>query len=84
MIKKIILCFVVFVMCILLCGCVGGEHLESKNNVNYRMLINYGSCFVFEFKDADTGVWYICSGKGITPKLNTDGSLYVESEVQGE
>lgn len=40
--------------------------------------INSGSAFVFTFKDPDTNVWYIASGKGVTPRLNQDGSLYVK------
>lgn len=34
--------------------------------------------FCFAFKDPDTNVWYISSGKGVTPRLNQDGSLYVK------
>lgn len=83
--KKLITIIVLLCVCILLCGCVGGEKLEIRNDTDYRVLINYGSMFVYEFKDSDTGVWYIAtSDGGATPKLNIDGSLYVESEVDTE
>lgn len=81
--KKIIAVLISISMCIVLCSCVGGEYLDPKNNTDYRILINSGSLFVYEIKDADTGVWYICSGKGITPKLNADGSLYTDHPTEG-
>lgn len=85
--KKLITIIVLLCVCILLCGCAfaGGENLETRNDTDYRVLINHGSMFVYEFKDSDTGVWYIAtSDGGATPKLNIDGSLYVESEVDTE
>ena len=44
----------------------------------YSIILNSGSAFVFTFKDPDTNVWYIASDKGVTPRLNQDGSLYVK------
>lgn len=83
--KKLITIIVLLFVCILLCGCVGGEQLEIRNDTDYRVLINYGSMFVYEFKDSDTGVWYIAtSDGGATPKLNSNGGLYIESEVDAE
>ena len=80
--KKIISLFTIMAICFALCSCVGGQRLEAQNNTDYRVLINSGSCFVYEIKDADTGVWYICSGEGITPKLNADGSLYTDHSTE--
>ena len=76
--RKKTVCIFLGVACFLsLTACAGGERKETRNDTDYRMLINNGSIFVYEFKDADTGVWYICNDGGITPKLNADGSLYV-------
>ncbi len=39
----------------------------------------FGSAITYTFKDIETGVWYIVgSNGGITPRLNGDGSLYVD------
>ena len=51
---------------------------DSEYNTPYQILLNSGSCFVYTFRDEATGVWYISSSKGVTPRLNADGSLYVE------
>ena len=77
--KKIITILILMCSALCFCACVGGEQLETQNNTNYRILVNSGSVFVYEIKDADTGVWYICSGDGITPKLNADGTLFTEN-----
>jgi len=74
--KKIISIFAIIAICIMLCSCVGGRRLERRDNTDFRILVNSGSVFVYEIKDVDTGVWYMCAGGGITPKLNADGSLY--------
>lgn len=42
------------------------------------MLINSGSAFVYSFKGPETGVWYLCTSRGVTPRLNSDGTLYTE------
>lgn len=63
---------------IMFCGCVEGEQIESENNTKYQVWLNSGSCFVYSFKDEETGVWYISTSEGITPRLNTDGSLFVD------
>lgn len=81
--KKIIAGLVLMLMCAALCSCSGGDNLSCENNTDYRLLVNYGSMFVYEIKDADTGVWYICTEGGITPKLNADGTLFTgEGGVQ--
>ncbi len=77
--KKILICLCV-VLTFMLTGCKGGD---SQNNipegtVKYEIVLNSGSMFVYTFQDPITGVWYLSSSKGITPRLNVDGSLYVE------
>lgn len=66
----------------MLCACAGGKQLETQDNTDFRILINSGSIFVYEIKDADTGVWYICVGESIIPKLNADGSLYTDHPTE--
>lgn len=57
-------------------GCVGGSRAEPKSTVKYQMWLNTGSIFIYTFEDEETGVWYISSSKGVTPRLNPDGTLY--------
>lgn len=52
--------------------------IDSEYNTTYQILLNSGSCFVYTFKDEATGVWYIASSKGVTPRLNADGTLYTD------
>ena len=62
----------------LLTGCTG-ERISSPVNeltTEYQILLNSGSCFIYTFKDAKTGVWYISTSEGVYPRLNLDGSLY--------
>jgi hypothetical protein len=80
--KKMISIFIIISICFMLCSCAGGKQLETQDNTDFRILINSGSVFVYEIKDSDTGVWYICTGKGITPKLNSDGSLYTDHPTE--
>ena len=62
-----------------LCSCslVPGDMQNPSENTKYQMLLNSGSCFVFIFQDKETGVWYISTPGGVTPRLNADGTLYV-------
>ena len=77
--KKILsVLIVVVVMTTMLCGCVEGEMAEPRNDTEYQVLLNSGSCFIYTFKDEETGVWYISTSEGVTPRLNADGSLYVD------
>lgn len=77
--KKILLILITAIITTtMLCGCVEGEQIESENNTEYQVWLNSGSCFVYSFKDEETGVWYISTSEGITPRLNTDGSLFVD------
>jgi hypothetical protein len=73
--KKILVC--IFIITIfLLTGCVKGDQQETINNTEFKMLLNSGSCFVFTFKDSETGVWYISTADGVCPRYNIDGTLY--------
>lgn len=72
--KKIIC---LLLICFTLTGCTPGNKVPMEKT-EYSVILNYGSSFVFTFKDPDTNVWYIASDKGVTPRLNQDGSLYVK------
>lgn len=78
--KKLIAVLILMLICAAFCSCTlaGGKQIETENNTDYKILVNSGSVFVYEIKDADTGVWYICTKAGITPKLNADGTLFTE------
>lgn len=78
--KKIVsVILVLAILMCLLCGCapVPGELKEDANDTKYQILLNSGSCFVYVFEDNETGVWYVSTSEGVTPRLNADGSLYV-------
>ena len=75
--KKIVCVVLVLIMsAVMFCGCVEGEQYESAEHTKHQMLLNTGSCFVYVFEDSETGVWYISTSEGVTPRLNADGSLY--------
>lgn len=57
--------------------CTSGNKVPTEKT-EYSIILNSGSAFVFTFKDSDTNVWYIASDKGVTPRHNQDGSLYVK------
>ena len=75
--KKVIGLILVLAICFGLTGCVEGERIENSDKIEYSILLNEGSCFVYTFKDEETGVWYMATSKGVTPRLNADGTLYV-------
>ena len=79
--KKIIVIILVIALMMCMAGCVEGMSLNAEENTAYKILLNIGSCFVYTFQDVETGVWYLSTSEGITPRLNADGSLYV-SEVE--
>lgn len=62
---------------IVLTGCKAGNKVES-GKTDFSVLLNDGSAFVYTVKDSETGVWYICTQHGITPRLNSDGTLYIK------
>lgn len=86
--RKISLLIILVVTMTTLSGCSFNEssgkiqtydnRIKSEYNTTYQILLNSGSCFVYTFKDEATGVWYIASSKGVTPRLNADGTLYTE------
>ena len=76
--KKLVL-LVTLLGTLLLTGCAGENIPTDKDNpVKYQIMLNSGSCFVYTFQDTETGVWYISTSEGVYPRLNIDGSLYVE------
>ena len=75
--KKVIGLILILAICFGLTGCVEGERIENSDKTEYSILLNEGSCFVYTFKDEETGVWYIATSKSVTPRLNADGTLYV-------
>ena len=77
--KKILLILIVVViMLTTLCSCVSGDMETPRDNTKHQIWLNSGSCFVYSFRDEQTGVWYVATSEGITPRLNADGSLYVD------
>ena len=34
----------------------------------------------YSFRNEETGVWYIATNNGVTPRLNANGSLYVTGD----
>lgn len=77
--KKLLLLILVATMAFGLSGCAGGQQLRAEENTEWqRMLNNFNrGTFVYSFRDEETGVWYIATDGGVTPRLNADGSLYV-------
>lgn len=75
--KKVIGLILILAICFGLTGCVEGERIENSDKIEYSILLNEGSCFVYTFKDEETGAWYISTSEGVTPRLNADGTLYV-------
>ena len=63
-------------ICFTLTGCTSGNRVPTEKT-EYGIILN-SPVFVFTFKDPDTNVWYIASDRGVTPRLNQDGSLYVK------
>lgn len=48
--------------------------------MNYTVIINEGSAFIYTITDSETGVNYIATKYGITPRLNADGSIYLTNK----
>ena len=76
---KKIFCFItVIILLFALCGCGLNENITQTSDTDIRI-----------WTDEETGVQYViyCHAAGykgmggITPRLNSDGSLYMESEV---
>lgn len=75
--KKLLMILLMATMAFGLFGCAGGQQLRVEENTEWQRLLNNGIVFVYSFLDEETGVWYIATDGGVTPRLNADGSLYV-------
>ena len=77
--KKLLMILLMATMAFSLSGCAGGQQLQTQKNTEWQRLLNNFNRgkFVYSFRDEETGVWYISSEGGVTPRLNADGSLYV-------
>lgn len=66
---------------IMLGGCADNES-ASANNGSFTFLgraIGKMNCYVYEFKDNETGVHYISVyDGGVVPRYNADGTLYCD------
>lgn len=74
--KRILSIVVIFTLIVTLTSCVKDSQGTVEDSTPYQVLLNDGSTFVYTFQDAETGVWYISSKQGVTPRLNLDGALY--------
>lgn len=74
--KRVLLILLAVVMTLSMSGCIKGERLNHTYNTKNEILLNTGSCFVYTFCDEETGVWYISTAKGVTPRLKPDGTLF--------
>lgn len=73
--KKLI---VIALSALTLTACASGTKKEIDVDCEYSELFYTFSNRMYAFKDPETGVWYIMTTKGgITPRLNSDGSLYI-------
>lgn len=77
MFKKLLAIYLILITAVSLIGCKSGKEVVA-NKTEYSMILNDGSIFVYTFKDPNTGVWYISTADGVTPRLNADGTLYVK------
>lgn len=75
--RKLLVIFLCIILTTFITACKAGNKIESEQ-VDVSILLNDGSAFVYTFKDSNTGVWYICTSSGVTPRLNEDGTLYCE------
>lgn len=78
--KILLLVLILIISIFILTGCKEGDEQNKYPDglVKYDILLNSGSRFVYTFQDPETKVWYISTSKGIIPRLNEDGSLYVD------
>lgn len=74
--KKLVL---ILLLSLSLTGCVKGNEIKTEKT-DYSIIMNDGSVFVFTFKDPVTNVWYMATNRGITPRLNSNGTLYVKEK----
>lgn len=81
-----ILAIVVVLAAVLMTGCKDGNMQDTiqEGTVKYELILSKGSCFVYTFEDPETGVWYLSTAKGITPRLDENGELYRPEKGAGE
>ena len=77
--KKLLMILLLATMAFGLSGCAGGQQLRAERNTEWQWMLSIVSrnILVYSFRDEETGVWYIATNNGVTPRLNADGSLYV-------
>lgn len=77
--RKMVLMAAVLVMSLSMTACIGREVKETGNTdgAKYEILLSTGFGGAYTFQDPKTGVWYMATSYGVTPRLNSDGSLYV-------
>lgn len=77
--KKLLMILLLATMAFSLSGCAGGQQLQAERNTEWQRMLSIVSrnILVYSFCDEETGVWYIATNNGVTPRLNADGSLYV-------
>lgn len=89
--KKVLILALSCVIMSMLAGCSptgrspkDGNRTETvpSGTVKYEIMLNTGSCFVYTFQDPATGVWYISTSEGITTRVNSNGTLYKETEQE--
>lgn len=79
--KKALLVGLTVLICLLTaCAPVKGNYAGIDESTTNKILLNSGSMFVYTFCDEETGVWYVSSSRGVTPRLKADGSLYVSEK----
>lgn len=77
--KKLLPLILVATMAFGLFGCAGGQQIRAERNTEWQRMLSIVSrnILVYSFRDEETGVWYIATNNGVTPRLNADGGLYV-------
>lgn len=72
----------IMVLSFTLTACKSGDEQSTieEGSVKFEILMNDGSIFIYTIQDPQTGVWYMCTSRGVTPRLNTDGSLYITED----
>lgn len=80
--KKILLLILAATIVFGLSGCAGGQQLQAEKNTEWQRMLSIVSrnILVYSFRDEETGVWYIATNNGVTPRLNANGSLYVTGD----
>lgn len=77
--KNKILLIIGLIILTSLTGCKG-KKIKSDDEWNYTIVINEGSAFIYTITDSETGVNYIATNSGITPRLNADGSIQLTNK----